>query len=627
MGSGMEGRLSNKLTESTNAYNKVKSSTNLSYKNSSIDGLYESAQAQVKETADEVDRTVGDTSSSGSGKTAQIIATSLAALTTLAPVATTIISSTKGSKSAQTVDNATALTTALTNYTDVKGSDKNRKALGKAIDGAKNEMQSLVEKRSNLVAQKTEKENQLKLDSKDGANATLDKLKTALSDLEKSKTDENAKVASYESQITVIEEFIAGKAQEQAQITNEKGEKVAAKVEVEKLSDKEKSQLADLGVKIQENQDEATQIKTELNNAKNEKSQKLEPALANATAEKNTADTAVKGTKTSIESCDREIDRLEGLAKKPAKDSSGKVIAKDSKEQYKSQIDAKKNEKSKLKDKLKEDEKTLKEKEKAEKDAKTKLEQNASKIAILENKITVNGKSLTELQQAKSASEEKVKGFDVQIANANTQIAEQEALIEDIKTVTTTKAEEKKQNEAGKAEAQDNAGKADDAKAKVKAGETTYKSKLAKQYSKEIAELDTQIKDIDKRYSELDALVKKGNTAIYGNEEGTVAETSDTQKGDEADKSEKATKATTPKADDNVSDNNDNDTSMKAMFAWSNADSTPKNGDKTTYNNEEYTFKNGKWTDKDGNEYKDLWGKPDLSSKSKPFSLIVEDNK
>lgn len=605
MGSGMEGRLSNKLTESTNAYNKVKSSTNLSYKNSSIDGLYESAQAQVKETADEVDRTVGDTSSSGSGKTAQIIATSLAALTALAPVATTIISSTKGSKSAQTVDNATALTTALTNYTDVKGSDKNRKALGKAIDGAKNEMQSLVEKRSNLVAQKTEKENQLK---EEGAQATFKNLEAAQKALVKSRDDENAKVASYESQITVIEKFIAGKAQEQAQITNEKGEKEAAKVEVEKLSDKEKSQLADLGVKIQENQDEATQIKTELKKDEEAKND-LETALAKATAEKNTADTAVKGTKTSIESCDREIDKLEGLAKKPAKDSSGKVIAKDSKEQYKSQIDAKKNEKSKLKDKLKEDEKTLKEKEKAEKDAKTKLEQNANKIAILENKITLNGKSLAELRQAKSASEEKVKDFDVKINDAKAQVDKQDELLRDLNGTIAEKTDEKKQNEAGKAEAQDNASKAGDAEKEVKTAKKTYKSELGIKYSKEIAELDTQIKDIDKRYSELDALVKKGNTAIYGNEEGTITEIPTSKKAD-----------TTAKS-------NDNDTSLSAISDWSHADILPKNGTKKTIDDKSYTFQNGKWTDKDGNEYKDLWGKPDLSSKSKPFSLIVEDNK
>lgn len=98
MGSGMAGRLNNKLNEATTSYNNLKTSTGMSYKNSSINGLYESAQAQVQATTDSVDRLAGDSSTSTKGsKLAMALSIAAAAL----PLATTVFAMIKSSSSSK----------------------------------------------------------------------------------------------------------------------------------------------------------------------------------------------------------------------------------------------------------------------------------------------------------------------------------------------------------------------------------------------------------------------------------------------------------------------------------------------------------------------------------------------
>ena len=92
----MTSRYDLKLNQSNESYSNFKATTGLSYKETSINGLYKSAKTTVQETTDEVERSTTSTSTK-SAKTAQTIAMSLAALTALAPVATTIIGS-KGTK-------------------------------------------------------------------------------------------------------------------------------------------------------------------------------------------------------------------------------------------------------------------------------------------------------------------------------------------------------------------------------------------------------------------------------------------------------------------------------------------------------------------------------------------------
>lgn len=98
MGSGMAGRLNNKLNEATTSYNNLKTSTGMSYKNSSITGLYESAQAQVQATTDSVDRLAGDSSTSTKGSKLAM-ALSIAAATL--PLATTVFAMIKSSSSSK----------------------------------------------------------------------------------------------------------------------------------------------------------------------------------------------------------------------------------------------------------------------------------------------------------------------------------------------------------------------------------------------------------------------------------------------------------------------------------------------------------------------------------------------
>lgn len=157
----MTSRYDLKLNQSNESYSNFKATTGLSYKETSINGLYKSAKTTVQETTDEVERSTTSTSTKGA-KTAQTIAMSLAALTALAPVATTIIGS-KGTKVAA----GTNVDANLKAFQE-DGSKSNRKTLEKdlvALRSQRDQLESSIEAKNNQIA---ELDSKMKSESTDG---------------------------------------------------------------------------------------------------------------------------------------------------------------------------------------------------------------------------------------------------------------------------------------------------------------------------------------------------------------------------------------------------------------------------------------------------------------------------
>ncbi len=157
----MTSRYDLKLNQSNESYSNFKATTGLSYKETSINGLYKSAKTTVQETTDEVERSTTSTSTK-SAKTAQTIAMSLAALTALAPVATTIIGS-KGTKVAA----GTNVDANLKAFQE-DGSKSNRKTLEKdlvALRSQRDQLESSIEAKNNQIA---ELDSKMKSESADG---------------------------------------------------------------------------------------------------------------------------------------------------------------------------------------------------------------------------------------------------------------------------------------------------------------------------------------------------------------------------------------------------------------------------------------------------------------------------
>lgn len=157
----MTSRYDLKLNQSNESYSNFKATTGLSYKETSINGLYKSAKNTVQETTDEVERSTTSTSTK-SAKTAQTIAMSLAALTALAPVATTIIGS-KGTKVAA----GTNVDANLKAFQE-DGSKSNRKTLEKdlvALRSQRDQLESSIEAKNNQIA---ELDSKMKSESADG---------------------------------------------------------------------------------------------------------------------------------------------------------------------------------------------------------------------------------------------------------------------------------------------------------------------------------------------------------------------------------------------------------------------------------------------------------------------------
>lgn len=265
MGSGMAGRLNNKLNEATTSYNNLKTSTGMSYKNSSISGLYESAQAQVKETTDEVERTTSS-SSSGGAKTAQTIAIALSALTALAPVAATLITGAKGSSKAAAGTNVDANLQAF----QADASKSNRKTLEKdlaALRTQRDAIQQTVKAKEDEIARLDAERKQDATDSSvtkakqdriaeiDAEITGSDKTKgygKALADVEA----KGAEISTVDAQVKDIE--------------SKNTETVKARDDAQTAKEKAEAESADYATKISAAEGELPGLKSNLSSLENQ---------------------------------------------------------------------------------------------------------------------------------------------------------------------------------------------------------------------------------------------------------------------------------------------------------------------------------------------------------------------
>lgn len=265
MGSGMAGRLNNKLNEATTSYNNLKTSTGMSYKNSSISGLYESAQAQVKETTDEVERTTSSSSSSGAKK-AQTIAIALSALTALAPVAATLLSGTKGSSKAAAGTNVDANLQAF----QADASKSNRKTLEKdlaALRTQRDAIQQTVKAKEDEIARLDAERKQDATDSSvtkakqdriaeiDAEITGSDKTKgygKALADVEA----KGAEISTVDAQVKDIE--------------SKNTETVKARDDAQTAKEKAEAESADYATKISAAEGELPGLKSNLSSLENQ---------------------------------------------------------------------------------------------------------------------------------------------------------------------------------------------------------------------------------------------------------------------------------------------------------------------------------------------------------------------
>lgn len=334
MGSGMEGRLNNKLNEATAAYSNLKTSTGISYKNSSISGLYESAKAQVEETTDEVERT---TSSSSSGaKTAQTIAIALSALTALAPVAATLLSRTKDSSKVAAGTNVDANLKAF--QTDA--SKSNRKTLEKdlaALRTQRDNLQATIDSKKNEIQTLTDKK---AAEQKDGSETANVKAEIAQIDADLNGDDKTkgygkamADVAAKDTEITDVTKQITD-------IESKNTETVKARDEAQTAKENAESASAEYATKISTAEGELpglksnlSSIESQLKTAKKEDGKKITVTTADGQAVQQKKDNSVEinkltkeveTAKAKVEAKEQEIKEL-----KEGKDGKGGKKAQD----------------------------------------------------------------------------------------------------------------------------------------------------------------------------------------------------------------------------------------------------------------------------------------------------------
>ena len=265
MGSGMAGRLNNKLNETTTSYNNLKTSTGMSYKNSSINGLYESAQAQVQATTDEVERTTSS-SSSGGAKTAQTIAIALSALTALAPVAATLITGAKGSSKAAAGTNVDANLQAF----QADASKSNRKTLEKDLAALRTQRDAILQTVKTKENEIARLDAERKQDATDSSVTKAKQDRIAEIDAEITGSD---KTKGYGKALADVEAKGAEISTVDAQvkdIESKNTETVKARDDAQTAKEKAEAESADYATKISAAEGELPGLKSNLSSLKNQ---------------------------------------------------------------------------------------------------------------------------------------------------------------------------------------------------------------------------------------------------------------------------------------------------------------------------------------------------------------------
>lgn len=407
----MTSRYDLKLNQSNESYSNFKATTGLSYKETSINGLYKSAKTTVQETTDEVERSTTSTSTK-SAKTAQTIAISLAALTALAPVATTIIGS-KGTKVAA----GTNVDANLKAFQE-DGSKSNRKTLEKdlvALRSQRDQLESSIEAKNNQIAE---------LDSK---------MKSELAD-GKIKGDTQQQIADIDRELSGADKT-QGYGKTLADIEAKKGEISGVDTNIKTIEDKNKETVKNRETAQAEKDTaskESAKFATEISNGESKLpglKSTLSTAEGNLKAAKKTdkegkVDSAkvsewqnkVNNAKTELENKEKEISKAK--ENKKAQDKIVKTKTKEIDGYNKSMTGGKTNVKELLtkKEQLTAEEKALQDSASSQRET---LENKRAELQKILDKGVVN--DLTEQKQAleaeiKDIKDNQLKALDEKIA-------------------------------------------------------------------------------------------------------------------------------------------------------------------------------------------------------------------
>lgn len=545
MGSGMAGRLNNKLNEATTSYNNLKTSTGMSYKNSSISGLYESAQAQVKETTDEVERTTSSSSSSGAKK-AQTIAIALSALTALAPVAATLLSGTKGSSKAAAGTNVDANLAAF--KTDA--SKSNRKTLEKdlaALRTQRDNLQATIDSKKNEIQTLTDKKAAEQKDGSETANvkAEIAQIDAELNGADKTKAYGKAMedVAAKDTEITDVTKKIGD-------IEAENTETVKARDEAQTAKENAESASAEYATKISAAEGELPGLKSNLSS--------IETQLKTAKKE--------DGKKITVTTAD-------GQSVQQKKDNSAQITELTQKVQTaKAKVEAKEREIKELKE---------------GKDGKGGKKAQDDIVKAKTKEIENYNKSMTD-------GDTNVKDL---LAKKETLSAEKQALQEtaDAEKAKLTTRKQELQNAL-------TAGVANDIQAKIE----VLTAEVKEIEDKQLTPLNTKIASVEKSLGIATATPTE-SADNDGKVDGNPQTQAQTQAGQVGKVGADVVPESIRKPDETDVDN-DTSLEVLNLWDKVDIPQQPKNGEKRTVDGKEYVFENNVWKDKDGKEYKpNMW--------------------
>lgn len=434
----MTSRYDLKLNQSNESYSNFKATTGLSYKETSINGLYKSAKTTVQETTDEVERSTTSTSTK-SAKTAQTIAMSLAALTALAPVATTIIGS-KGTKVAA----GTNVDANLKAFQE-DGSKSNRKTLEKdlvALRSQRDQLESSIEAKNNQIA---ELDSKMKSESTDGKIKADTQQQIADIDKELSGADKAQGYGKTLADIEAKQGEISGVDTNIKTIEGKNAETVRNRETAQAEKDTASKESAKFATEISNGESKLPGLKSTLSTAegnlkaakKTDKEGKVDSAKVSEWQNK------VNNAKTELENKEKEISKAK--ENKKAQDKIVKTKTKEIDGYNKSMTDGKTNVKELLtkKEQLTAEEKALQDSASSQKET---LVSKKAELQKILDKGVVN--DLAEQKQALEAEIKDIKDNQLKALDEKIATVEKSLDVKSSKSTAKTNADVKTENKS-----------------------------------------------------------------------------------------------------------------------------------------------------------------------------------
>ena len=434
----MTSRYDLKLNQSNESYSNFKATTGLSYKETSINGLYKSAKTTVQETTDEVERSTTSTSTK-SAKTAQTIAMSLAALTALAPVATTIIGS-KGTKVAA----GTNVDANLKAFQE-DGSKSNRKTLEKdlvALRSQRDQLESSIEAKNNQIA---ELDSKMKSESENGKIKADTQQQIADIDKELSGADKAQGYGKTLADIEAKQGEISGVDTNIKTIESNNAETVKNRETAQAEKDTASKESAKFATEISNGESKLPGLKSTLSTAegnlkaakKTDKEGKVDSAKVSEWQNK------VNNAKTELENKEKEISKAK--ENKKAQDKIVKTKTKEIDGYNKSMTDGKTNVKELLtkKEQLTAEEKALQDSASSQKET---LVNKKAELQKILDKGVVN--DLAEQKQALEAEIKDIKDNQLKALDEKIATVEKSLDVKSSKSTVKTNADVKTENKS-----------------------------------------------------------------------------------------------------------------------------------------------------------------------------------